>query len=88
MKARKMKVKFSWDVVNSFSNIIVSDDEDDEDDEEGREAYEDQVARLRMADELTRTMTKDEYIYYSECRQASFTFKKAKRFREWCNMSQ
>ena len=28
-------------------------------------------------------MTKDEYVHYSECRQASFTYKKAKRFREW-----
>ena len=28
-------------------------------------------------------MTKDEYLHYSECRQASFTYKKAKRFREW-----
>lgn len=28
-------------------------------------------------------MTRDEYVHYSECRQASFTYKKAKRFREW-----
>ena len=28
-------------------------------------------------------MTKDQYIYWADCRQASFTFKKAKRFREW-----
>lgn len=31
-------------------------------------------------------MTREEYIYYAECRQASFTFKKLKRFREWCDM--
>ena len=31
-------------------------------------------------------MSRDEYIYYAECRQASFTFKKLKRFREWCDM--
>ena len=30
-------------------------------------------------------MTKDEYVYWSDCRQASFTFRKAKRFREWAS---
>ena len=28
-------------------------------------------------------MTKEEYIEFSECRQASFTYKKSKKFREW-----
>ena len=28
-------------------------------------------------------MSKEEYVNYSECRQASFTYRKAKRFREW-----
>lgn len=28
-------------------------------------------------------MTKEEYVFWSECRQASFTYRKAKRFREW-----
>ena len=30
-------------------------------------------------------MTRDEYVHYSECRQASFTYRKAKRFREFIN---
>ncbi|KAI8928927.1 transcription initiation factor IID, 18kD subunit-domain-containing protein [Entophlyctis helioformis] len=84
-KIRKMKVKFSWDPLTVF-NSILDDDDDDEADDEERQAYEDEAARLRAADDVTRTMTKDEYIYYSECRQASFTYKKAKRFREWCEM--
>lgn len=29
------------------------------------------------ADEATRRMTRDEYVHYSECRQASFTFRKS-----------
>ena len=29
------------------------------------------------ADEATRLMTRDEYVHYSECRQASFTFRKS-----------
>lgn len=28
-------------------------------------------------------MTKEQYMDYSECRQASFTYKKAKKFRDW-----
>ncbi len=28
-------------------------------------------------------MTRDEYVFWSDCRQASFTFRKGKRFREW-----
>lgn len=39
------------------------------------------------ADLLTRDMTREEYAHYSECRQASFTFKKGKRFREFINFS-
>lgn len=32
-------------------------------------------------------MTKEEYVHYSECRQASFTYRKSKKFRDWANMS-
>lgn len=28
-------------------------------------------------------MTKEEYIEFAECRQASFTYKKSKKFRDW-----
>ncbi len=43
------------------------------------------MQRLKDADEATRRMTRDEYVHYSECRQASFTFRKAKKFREFIN---
>jgi len=33
-------------------------------------------------------MTRLEYVHWSECRQASFTFRKGKRFREWAGFSQ
>jgi transcription initiation protein SPT3 len=42
---------------------------------------------MQNEDERTRAMTKDEYVHYSECRQASFTYRKAKRFRDWVGMS-
>ena len=41
------------------------------------------VMRLELADKRTENMTKEEYVRYSECRQASFTFRKVKRFRDW-----
>ena len=45
------------------------------------------MQRLKDADEATRRMTRDEYVHYSECRQASFTFRKSKKFREFINAS-
>jgi transcription initiation protein SPT3 len=83
-KVKKMSVKFSWDHLNQFSSVLEDDESADEDD---HQAYQDQINRLRIADQVTRSMTQEEYIYYSECRQASFTYKKIKRFREWCEMS-
>jgi len=41
------------------------------------------LRRLRHADLLTLSMSQQEYMEYSECRQASFTYKKARKFREW-----
>ena len=41
------------------------------------------LRRLRQADLLTQSMSQQEYMEYSECRQASFTYKKARKFREW-----
>jgi transcription initiation protein SPT3 len=31
---------------------------------------------LQEADDVTRQMTREEYEHYSECRQASFTYRK------------
>lgn len=41
------------------------------------------LRRLRHADLLTFSMSQAEYMEYSECRQASFTYKKARKFRDW-----
>ncbi|KAI0610083.1 Transcription factor spt3 [Pyrenophora tritici-repentis] len=35
------------------------------------------------ADERTKNMTREEYVHWSDCRQASFTYRKGKRFKEW-----
>jgi len=81
-----MKIKISWEITNVFLENIASDSED-EDDEDALEAYEDSKKRLKEADDLTRHMTREEYQHYSDCRQASFTYRKAKRFREFVNFS-
>ncbi|KAJ2433549.1 Transcription initiation protein spt3 [Coemansia sp. RSA 2424] len=83
-RATKVKIKLSWELANSFADNIVDDDDDEE---EMLDAQSDTLKRLKDADEVTRQMTRDEYVHYSECRQASFTFRKSKRFREWANMS-
>lgn len=84
-KGAKVNIKLSWELANVFSENLI--DDDDEEDDEMLDAQSDTQKRLRDADEITKKMTYDEYVHYSECRQASFTFRKGKRFREWANMS-
>ncbi|KAI1320930.1 Transcription initiation protein spt3 [Mortierella claussenii] len=86
-KARRMRVKLSWELLNAFADAMVGNGEDDEEDDDDEDAYLDSMQRLRDADRITYAMTREEYEHYSECRQASFTYRKAKRFREWANMS-
>ncbi|KAG1449555.1 hypothetical protein G6F46_006614 [Rhizopus delemar] len=87
-KLHRSIIKLPWELVNQFSDVIIkSMNEDDDDDEDELEAYNDSIVRLREADDVTRAMTREEYVHYSECRQASFTYRKSKRFREWSNMS-
>lgn len=86
LKYKKAKVGLPWDL-NSLFNEQVPEREDEEDEEE-TEANFATMQRLKNADERTRGMSKDEYVHWSECRQASFTYRKSKRFREWTHMAQ
>lgn len=80
-KNKKAKVGLPWDVSSFYSEQVPErDDEEDEDEEEMTAAT---LQRLRNADERTKGMNAEEYLHFSECRQASFTFRKGKRFREW-----
>ncbi|KAH0607524.1 uncharacterized protein H6S33_002558 [Morchella sextelata] len=81
MKQRKAKIGLPWEVASYFSEQVPEREEDEDEDEV--EANYATLQRLKNADERTRGMTKDEYVHWSECRQASFTFRKGKRFREW-----
>ena len=80
-KKSKKKVKLPWDISSYFSEQLPEGEDEDDDEEEEMNAAS--LLRLQQSDRRTKGMTKDEYLHYSECRQASFTYKKAKRFREW-----
>lgn len=80
-KNKRTKVTLPWDVSSYFSEQVPEREDDDDDDEE--EMNSATIMRLEIADERTKHMTKEEYVHFSECRQASFTFRKAKRFRDW-----
>jgi transcription initiation protein SPT3 len=78
---KKAKLILPWEVQSFYAEQVPErEDEEDEEEEEQNEAT---LARLASADERTRNMTREEYVYWSDCRQASFTFRKGKRFREW-----
>ncbi|PGH11015.1 hypothetical protein AJ80_07291 [Polytolypa hystricis UAMH7299] len=80
-KNKRAKVGLPWDLNNLYS-VQLPEREDEEDEEEEEQNYA-TLQRLANADERTKHMTREEYVFWSDCRQASFTFRKAKRFREW-----
>ena len=80
-KAKRAKVDLVWDVHSYFSEFPpIMDDVEDEENEEMNFAT---LQRLKNADERTKNMTREEYVHWSDCRQASFTYRKGKRFKEW-----
>ncbi|OBA19452.1 TFIID-18kDa-domain-containing protein [Metschnikowia bicuspidata var. bicuspidata NRRL YB-4993] len=86
---RKLKIRLPWEVQFMFSEQhLETAEEAEEVDDEEKAATLASVKRLKMADERTKYMTKEEYVHWSECRQASFTFRKAKKFREWAQITQ
>ena len=80
-KNKKAKVGLPWDVSSFYSEFVP--EREDEEDEEEEEMNAATLMRLKQADERTKGMNAEEYLHFSECRQASFTFRKGKRFREW-----
>jgi transcription initiation protein SPT3 len=80
-KNKKAKVGLPWEVPSLYNQEVPErEDEEDEDEEEMNYAT---LQRLKKADERTKTMSREEYVTWSEFRQASFTFRKGKRFKEW-----
>lgn len=88
-KYKKSKIRLPWELQFMFSEQHLETAEENEQvDEDEKAATIASLKRLKMADDRTKNMTKEEYVHWSECRQASFTFRKAKRFREWAQISQ
>ncbi|KDQ21717.1 hypothetical protein BOTBODRAFT_99264 [Botryobasidium botryosum FD-172 SS1] len=91
---RKRIIKLPWEITTIYTDALrqaaasnpKSGYKSDDEDEDEMEAHADSVKRLRDADEATRHMTKEEYMHYSECRQASFTYRKSKRFKDYLNL--
>jgi transcription initiation protein SPT3 len=87
-----------WSILSMFPHAsdipsLASFDDDEEASTNGKESpllgsttnpY--LLARLQKNDERTRGMTAEEYTVWSECRSASFTFRKKQTFREWCGL--
>ncbi|KAI1762087.1 LCM-domain-containing protein [Hypoxylon sp. FL1150] len=80
-KNKKAKVKLPWEPSSYYNQEVP--ELDDEEDEEEEEMNSITLQRLQKADERTKAMTREEYVTWSEYRQASFTYRKGKRFREW-----
>lgn len=89
---KKSKIRLPWELSFQFKEQPL------EQEIEGAEGQEDineseleanfaTMKRLKAADERTRQMTREEYVHWSECRQASFTYRKVKKFREWAGIS-
>ncbi|KAH6645741.1 transcription initiation factor IID, 18kD subunit-domain-containing protein [Truncatella angustata] len=83
-KNKKATVKLPWEPSSFYTQEVPEREE--EEDEEQDELNSISLQRLRKADERTKAMTREEYVTWSEYRQASFTYRKAKRFREWAEL--
>ncbi|EKG10014.1 Transcription initiation factor IID 18kDa subunit [Macrophomina phaseolina MS6] len=84
--SRKLKgprVILPWDVSSYFSEKVP---ELDVESQETSEADEAQLRRLKLADERTQNMTREEYCEWAEARQATFTRRKRNRFRQWSGL--
>lgn len=68
-------VKFDW---------IVEKEKDFEEKEPDCEY----LMRLKRIDEITSKMSIQEYLEFTECRQASFTYRKHKKFKEFMGISE
>ncbi|KIM96711.1 hypothetical protein OIDMADRAFT_169530 [Oidiodendron maius Zn] len=80
-KVKKEIQPLPWDIGSFYNQTVPADLKEEEEEMDRANFY-----RLQREDERTKNMTKDEYITWSEYRQASFTRRKVKRFREWAGI--
>lgn len=85
-KNKRAKIILPWDIPSFYAEQVPErEDEEDYEELENDEAHQ---RALVLADLKTAGMTKEEYCHYSECRQASFTFRKGKRFKDWAGFGE
>lgn len=75
---KRRQLGLFWDLAHALLADVAPADAS-----EATQRQRETLRRLRQADLLTQSMSQAEYMEYSECRQASFTYKKARKFREW-----
>ncbi|BGP30177.1 Transcription initiation protein spt3 [Rhodotorula toruloides] len=80
LKVIKTTVRLPWELSDAWADYLRGEDEPEDDE---AEAYEVNKQRLREADMLTSKMSRDEYEQYSQARQASFVYRKNKKFRDF-----
>ena len=86
-KIKRQKIRLPWDLTAQFDEVLLDADSGDEgNDLDDLQYFYESRFRLQMADQLTKSMSQEEYVAFAECRQASFTYKKQQRFKEWLNM--
>ncbi|KAK4053079.1 Transcription initiation protein spt3 [Microbotryomycetes sp. JL201] len=85
LKASKMQVQVPWDLEAIYGEFLPDEDETDKHDEEEEDEHK---RRLKHFADVTDKMSKEEYQQYSEARQASFVYRKSKKFRDFLNLSQ
>ncbi|GAA5911752.1 hypothetical protein JCM8208_005588 [Rhodotorula glutinis] len=85
LKVVKNTVRLSWELSDAWVDYLGGDDHESHEDHEA-DAYEVNKQRLREADEVTSRMSRDEYEVYAQARQASFVYKKSKKFRDFLSL--
>ncbi|BGP22913.1 Transcription initiation protein spt3 [Rhodotorula toruloides] len=80
LKVIKTTVRLPWEFSDAWADYLRGEDEPEDDE---AEAYEVNKQRLREADVLTSKMSRDDYEQYSQARQASFVYRKSKKFRDF-----
>ncbi|GAA5835491.1 hypothetical protein JCM9279_004557 [Rhodotorula babjevae] len=85
LKVVKNTVRLPWELSDAWVDYLGGDDRESHEDHEA-DAYEVNKQRLREADEVTSRMTRDEYEVYAQARQASFVYKKSKKFRDFLSL--
>ncbi|KAL1850824.1 Transcription initiation protein spt3 [Paecilomyces lecythidis] len=82
----KPTASLPWDIDSRYSVQIpgLLDGPDGEDNSANGDSSV--LHRLALADARTSAMTREEYITWTEYRHASFTHRRAKRFRDWLQL--